>query len=475
MKNFAKMVAFLGIFALLILGFYKVFRFKYTDGIYNMDAFRNLEKDSLDVLVLGSSHAYVDINPAVFWSEYGIAAYDLCGSNQPMWNTYYYLKEALKTQTPKVVVLEAYCVSLDLEYIDEGRIIKNYYGLSPSMDKLRAGMESVPKDQWKEYLPEWVRYHNRYQELEPSDFLPYLGQSNVYQNWKGFGNNCAIMETYTQEDFYTEEAFPLHEKAERYYRKIIELTKAERIPLYIIVSPYCGINREEFGKYNRAEEIAGEYGIPFVNYNLLCDEIGIDYGEDGADSGHLNHIGSEKLTKYLGNYLKEQYALADHRGDETYISWDINVLCTEQQVYNQRMTEIYSMENYLRKLDHAGYIVILSIEGQLNEENKVELVQALGDFGINEATALQGGTWVKHQGEFLFYSKGESEYFWHQSVSTGDLAVKGITTTDAELYFGPEKCNKVGNGINVLVYDTITETLVDAVGFDAEQDWWGVR
>ncbi len=93
-----------------------------------MDAFRNLEEDSLDILVLGSSHAYVDINPAVLWSEYGIAAYDLCGSNQPMWNTYYYLKEALKTQTPKVVVLEAYCVSLDLEYIDEVTLYKALEG-----------------------------------------------------------------------------------------------------------------------------------------------------------------------------------------------------------------------------------------------------------------------------------------------------------------------------------------------------------
>ena len=60
------MVAFLGMFALLILGFYKVFRFKYTDGIYNMDTFRDLEKDTLGIVVLGSSHAYVDMNPAVF-------------------------------------------------------------------------------------------------------------------------------------------------------------------------------------------------------------------------------------------------------------------------------------------------------------------------------------------------------------------------------------------------------------------------
>lgn len=475
MKNFVKAAVFFGILSVLLSMFYKVFRFKYTDGIYNVDAFCALEENSVDVLVLGSSHAYEDINPAVFWSEYGISAYDLCGSIQPMWNTYYYLKEALKTQKPRVIILEAYCVSLELDYIDEGRIVKNYYGLPLSINKLQAALDSVPREQWKEYLPEWVRYHNRYQELEPADFLPYLGQSNVYQNWKGFGSNCAFMESYEQEDFYTEEVFPLYEKTEHFYRKIIELAGAEGVPLLIVVSPYSGINQEEFGKYNRAEEIAGEYGVPFVNYNLLCSEIGINYAEDGADSGHLNHLGSEKFTKYLGNYLKSQYTLADHRGEEDYLSWDINVLCTDQEIYNQRTTEIYSFENYIRRLNQAGYIAVLSVVGEIDEESEEKLIRVLGDFGIDENTCRQGGTWVRYQGEFLFYSGEESEYLWHQSVSTGDLAVKGIAEANAELYFGPQKYNKVDNGVNVLVYDTVTEMLVDAVGFDAKQDWQGVR
>lgn len=475
MKNVMKVAVFTGILVFLLLGFYRIFRFKYTDGIYSMDAFHALEDNSLDVLVLGSSHAFEDINPAVLWEEQGIAAFDLCGSIQPVWNTYFFLKEALETQNPKVVILEGYCLSLDLDYIDEGRIVKNYYGLSMSLNKIQAGMESVPREQWKEYLPEWIRYHNRYQELERSDFLDYLGQTNYYKNWKGFGSNCGYLESASVENFYTEETVPLHEKTEKYYRKILELGQEKGIQLLVVISPYAGISREAFAKYNRAEEIAGEYGVPFINYNTMVEEIGLDYTQDIPDMEHLNHQGSTKFTSFLGNFLKENYELPDHRGEEAYISWDINALCTDQEVYNQRLSEVYSLENYIRKLNQGSYTVMLSVTGELNEEKEGKLVRVLADFGIDEETCRQGGTWVKQGEEFIYYSGGESEYLWHQEVSTGDLAVKGISETEAELYWREQKQNKVETGINILVYDSITEMLVDAVGFDAARDWQGVR
>ena len=71
-----------------------ILKVKYVDGIYSMKRFYELEDDSVDVLFLGSSHVFETYNTSVLWDEYGIASYVLGGSVQPMWNTYFYMKEA---------------------------------------------------------------------------------------------------------------------------------------------------------------------------------------------------------------------------------------------------------------------------------------------------------------------------------------------------------------------------------------------
>ena len=54
-------------------------------------------KNKIDVLFLGSSHVHCNVNTQLLWDEYGMAAYLMTGAEQPLWNSYYNLKEALKT------------------------------------------------------------------------------------------------------------------------------------------------------------------------------------------------------------------------------------------------------------------------------------------------------------------------------------------------------------------------------------------
>ena len=64
-------------------------------------------EDSLDYLWLGSSYAYCDVNPAVIYDETGLTGYVLAGPEQTLSQTYWYLRQALETQRPSAVVLEA--------------------------------------------------------------------------------------------------------------------------------------------------------------------------------------------------------------------------------------------------------------------------------------------------------------------------------------------------------------------------------
>lgn len=93
-----------------------------TSGFYNE------KRNTLDVLAFGSSHAYASINPIEIWDKTGIQSYVLATSNQPIWITYYYMKEALKFQKPKVMILDVHMiVDYDKEY---GTEAMNYTALN---------------------------------------------------------------------------------------------------------------------------------------------------------------------------------------------------------------------------------------------------------------------------------------------------------------------------------------------------------
>ena len=64
---------------------------------------------------------------------------------------------------------------------------------------------------------------------------------------------------------------------------------------------------------------AETYGLDYFNYEKLAPEIGIDYNTDTYDAGlHLNLSGAEKLSRYFGAYLTENYDLTDYREDPEY-------------------------------------------------------------------------------------------------------------------------------------------------------------
>lgn len=61
-KTVVRITGFLLILLMVLAGINRVFKMKYGDGIYSLTKFYEQKKDSVDVLVLGSSHAFENIN-----------------------------------------------------------------------------------------------------------------------------------------------------------------------------------------------------------------------------------------------------------------------------------------------------------------------------------------------------------------------------------------------------------------------------
>ena len=100
---------------------------KYDYGICPITNFYRQPEDSVDVLVMGTSCGYAGVNTNILFEEYGIAAYNLCGAELPYWVTDYYLEEALKTQRPKVILLDAKAAIYRDDYSKRGRTILSTY------------------------------------------------------------------------------------------------------------------------------------------------------------------------------------------------------------------------------------------------------------------------------------------------------------------------------------------------------------
>ena len=315
-----RITCFLAILCLVLHFVFGVLKPKNDDGIYDMELFYELPEDSVEVLVLGSSHAYCGFNTGVLWREQGIPAYILAGSQQPMWNSYHCLIEALKYQKPSLVVLEGYMTYIDTPYRDDSMVIRNTYGMRWSRNKIEAIKASAPRDRWIDFLLSYTQYHTRYSDITFKDILPY--QDDVmYENWKGttLKFNTEAKETPQVAEVSAHD--PLEPRTEEYYRKILQLCKEKEIPLLVAVTPYATTPEKQM-RFNTAADIAAEYGVPFIDYNQMYEELGMDFAADMADDGHLNAPGAAKFTSYFGKYLAEHYDIPDHRGEEAYETWE---------------------------------------------------------------------------------------------------------------------------------------------------------
>ena len=339
MKKYLPTILFITAVVFSVILADSLLRIKSQDGIKQAQYMYAQPKDTVEVAFMGSSHMHCDVNTATLWENYGIASYDYSAAEQPLWITYYYLKELLKRQSPSLLVIDMFSparIKDDYKY----RWMKdNLYGVRFSKNKLDMINTAVEKDMIPTVFPSFFGYHSRFDELGWDDVKSLFITKAQKRSFKGY---TPYFENRTQkppcikdgevvlnpqvDNLYFEEkdrGVGLTEKSKEYLLKIIELAQKEDISLLFIAAPYTE-NYYDRIAYKEIEEIAADYGIEFIDYNLIYEEMNIDYSTDFNDFSHLNYAGSVKFTERLGEDLKERFSLSDHRQDKKYSSWDDN-------------------------------------------------------------------------------------------------------------------------------------------------------
>lgn len=329
--------------ALLFGGYRAIDRllcFKSIHGINQTRAMYYQPKNSIDVVFMGTSHIHCGINNAELWTDYGIASINYSGAEQPIWMTYHYIIELLKTQHPKMICLDLFAMASNTADWQYQWINENVYGMRFSLNKWKMLEPTCETPEMRmQYISNMVGYHTRYKELTAEDVRAVTKLPEDMRNYKGYT-------PYTESNPIMANQFPdakpdyLTEKFEKYLRLIIELCQEEDIPLFFMVVPYQQFDYEAC-IYKDIELIANEYGVPYVNYAEMMVEIGIDPNTDFRDPSHLNHQGATKFSSIFGAYLRDSCGIPDRRGESGYDSWDRFVEYVDELVAAGGVSKFY--------------------------------------------------------------------------------------------------------------------------------------
>ena len=259
--------------------------------------YRKEPENSIDVLFFGSSLAYCNIAPAVIWEDTGITSYLMAGPEQTIPFTYSYIKEACRTQSPKMIAIEItgmfykqYCSysKVNAGYMPwtENRIESIFSAAEP---ELRAGLLFPLYD-----------YHSRWKDISLSDIKtrliptidPHAGYTFLAQSAP---QGDAIYQNYSAE---TEN----YARNKMYLKKIHDFCLEQDIQLMLFLTPTKGLIPGSALSVLK-QDIADLDDVIFVDFNDDIETLNINDGTDWYDFLHFNFRGAEKFSRYFADYL----------------------------------------------------------------------------------------------------------------------------------------------------------------------------
>lgn len=429
------------------------------DTTRKIEGFYAEEKDSLDFVFVGSSQMFTSVVPAVLWQEYGITSYDFGANEQPMYLSYYYIKEALNYQNPQAIVLEvSYCNHG--EYSHEGVHHINLDDLRMGAVKLEAVFDIIPAGERMPYLFELAKYHDTWTELN-KDSLEYItaDKHNPYKGYTPSLDGFADGGVFNEEIAKITECSQLPELALTYMKKIIALCQEKGVDLVFLKTPNDHIQNQP--DYNAVAELAEEYDIPYLDLNRQME---------GQLHNHVFH--AETITKRIGEWLLDLYEVEDKRNDPEYEKWNEDADYYYRYAQQLRLNDVETYEEYLSGLVDKDYVVCIAVNqdaGAYLSEEAVSLMKQLGcQWDVSKAggksylAVVENGTVHAEvcSEETVAY---ENRLYEHRisMVSQGAQAGCHASILFDDVEYAPDE-----KGFNIVVYDPKLDKILTSRSFE---------
>lgn len=327
-------------------------------GEFHIRGFFREPENSLDTVLIGCSELYADYSPPIAYKENGFTSYNLCYAGTPSFLYPDMLDEVMKRQTPDLVVFEV-----------NGFFYKKD---NPKRDsKLRIWLDSLPRtpsraeailkycepDEYADHFLTIFKYHDNWKHpLKVGFRVTALADNYINEDvslMKSFG-------TWTSNESQTAVRVVKEPKLTSFGRQQLEKTIEHCHELGIknvlfIRTPHRSKLDERSDK--KLRKTITEGGYDYINFDDLTDEIGLDLENDFYNREHMNVIGCEKFTKYLGDYITTHYDIGTSHDQKVTGLWKRCAEYTESTfgILKQRTLENEDLQ-YNEFIDPNGVI-----------------------------------------------------------------------------------------------------------------------
>lgn len=299
------------------------------------------EKDSLNIVSMGSSAMFRYVNNLSLWKEYGLTSYNFCSPEQSLYALEYMVDEVEKTQSPEVYLVDA------RQFLLNGKKEQNEIKLHQLIDNLKYSVNrckiiNKSISSWSDRLPYYldiITYHDNWEQLS-SDSFAYADNAKKHE-MKGWVVVNVMKEVETAEAVNTAGELPIEEDAEKELRYLLDLWKKEDKNVVFVSTPWI-IDEENQQKSNYMKRIVEEAGFRFLDGNQYQEEMGLDYSKDFYNARHVNAAGAEKFSKFLGEYLIQEFQFTKIEKESVVESWE-----KAEALYDNKMEAF--MERYNEK------------------------------------------------------------------------------------------------------------------------------
>lgn len=313
--TFIKIILKIVLVFILVITLNRIFLPKYIsenqDGRITQEYYPKA-KDT-DVIFVGSSTVHSGIDPRVLMEEQGISAYLRANASQPMWISYYMIEDALRCHTPELVCIDTTFIKYGDDFVEEPSTRKALDGMRLTPSKIKCIKASMGEDEkMADYIMPLFRFHSRWKELTLDDFKYAYYNKPVTVN--GYLPDDEVEAAKPGPLVYEKEGdTALSSRNVGYLKKSIELCQDKGIQVMVFKVPAHSPNwSRDYDE--QISDIVNEYGLSYINFDDKNDEMGMDYSIDTPDGGsHLNASGAVKFSRYLGEYIRENYVVSDRR------------------------------------------------------------------------------------------------------------------------------------------------------------------